>query len=115
MKIFIQQKMTYVLVAKSCFEYARVFFCCSVFFRFIWWYFTLFSFFSSQNSLTFPEEPKTSMEKEAHHLIKSLLTEMDKRLAYDGILQHPFFGQTDWDHLLDGEKRRDTFLRDCSC
>lgn len=55
-----------------------------------------------QNSLTFPEEPKTSMEKEAHHLIKSLLTEMDKRLAYDGICKHPFFAQTDWDHLLDG-------------
>jgi len=59
----------------------------------------------TQNSLTFPEEPKTSLEQEAHLLIKALLTDKDERLDYERIRQHPFFAQTDWDHLLEGKSR----------
>lgn len=53
-----------------------------------------------KNHLTIPPEPKIS--KEAIDLIKKLITDVDKRLGYNGaeeIKSHPFFRKINWNNL----------------
>ena len=54
-----------------------------------------------KNNLSFPE--KTKISDEAYDMIKRLITDVDKRLGYNGsedIKKHPFFKKINWDKVL---------------
>lgn len=54
-----------------------------------------------RNNLSFPD--KTKISEEAYDIIKRLITDVDKRLGYNGsedIKKHPFFRGINWDNIL---------------
>jgi serine/threonine protein kinase len=63
-----------------------------------------------KSNLQFPNKPKIS--EEAFDLIKRLVTDVDKRLGYNGadeIKKHPFFKSVNWENIL---KSKAPFLPD---
>jgi len=54
-----------------------------------------------RNNLSIPD--KTKISDEALDLIKKLISDVDKRLGYNGaeeIKKHPFFRKINWDNLI---------------
>jgi len=54
-----------------------------------------------QDSLTFPKS-NGRVSQSAKDLIRSLLTESENRLDYDGIRTHVFFADVDFDNIRQG-------------